>query len=140
MLASRARRDYPDAILPSKPCIRCGCLIDLMAEGRSHSNRAKPSTRKRRADSQLCADCARQRGYRHKWSAEALATRDGTDCGICGQPVDMASRWPDQMCPSVDHVISRADGGTDDPSNLQLAHLRCNHRKSKRSHWTADMN
>ena len=130
-------KDFPDAVLQSKPCQRCGADIDLMSPGRTRSNRAKDSSRKRRADSALCADCRRQRGYRHKWSAQALAARDGTDCGICLEPVDMTLSWPNLDCPSVDHIVSRADGGTDDPANLQLAHLRCNHRKSKRSHWMA---
>jgi 5-methylcytosine-specific restriction endonuclease McrA len=62
----------------------------------------------------------------------ALAERDGTDCSICGDPVDMSiSRNDDfKMCPSIDHVIPRSRGGTDDPSNLALAHLSCNCRKS----------
>ena len=67
--------------------------IDLFAPGRDANG--KPTNRKRRADSKMCADCARQRKYRHGWSAHALATRDGTDCGICGEPVDMDLRWPE---------------------------------------------
>lgn len=31
--------------------------------------------------------------------------------------------------PSIDHVISRSDGGSDLPSNLQLLHFVCNVRK-----------
>ncbi len=33
---------------------------------------------------------------------------------------------------SVDHIIPHAKGGTDDPSNLQAAHMTCN--KSKNAH------
>ena len=136
MLASRARRGYPDATRPSRPCARCARPIDLLAAGVTHSSRRKRSSRKRRADTRLCADCKRQNGYRHHWSVQALAARDGAACKLCRQPVDMGLRSPDPMSPSVDHLISRADGGTDDPANLQLAHLTCNHQKSRRSGWT----
>lgn len=134
MLESRSRREFPDAIRPSKPCALCGVLIDLFAPGVGSGGVL--SARKRRADSSLCADCRRQNGYRHHWSTQALAARDGTDCRICGGSVDMTLRSPDPMSPSVDHVVSRSDGGSDDPTNLQLAHLTCNHRKSRRSGWT----
>lgn len=128
------RRGLP--VLQAKACARCGCVIDLLAPGIRHGSHVKPSTRKRRADTRLCVDCARQRSYRHRWSAQALASRDGLSCGICGDDVDMALRWPDVLSPSVDHVVARADGGSDDPSNLQLAHLYCNFVKNKRSRWT----
>lgn len=62
-----------------------------------------------------------------------LAQRDGTDCGICGGPVDMSLRKADsRMCASIDHIVPRAHGGTNDPANLQLAHLQCNAVKSDR--------
>lgn len=42
-------------------------------------------------------------------------------CYICGKP----------GADSVDHVIPKARGGTDDPSNLRPAHLHpCNRAKS----------
>jgi 5-methylcytosine-specific restriction endonuclease McrA len=46
-----------------------------------------------------------------------------TVCHICGQP-------PTADDPFVlDHVVARAYGGTDDPSNLAAAHKSCNGRK-----------
>jgi 5-methylcytosine-specific restriction endonuclease McrA len=59
-----------------------------------------------------------------------LARRDGSDCGICGEVVDLAATG--DLGPSVDHIIPRAKGGSNDPSNLQLAHMRCNRLKSDR--------
>lgn len=44
----------------------------------------------------------------------------------------MDAHRPDPLCPSVDHIIARANGGTNDPANLQLAHLWCNQVKSDR--------
>lgn len=120
----------------ARPCVKCGSAIDLIGPGVVHSTASQPSSRKRRSDSCLCADCARQRRYRHGHSAQALAARDGAVCQLCAQPVDMTLRKPDPASPSVDHIVARADGGTDDPANLQLAHLTCNQQKSKRSNWT----
>lgn len=134
MRESRSRREYADASRPTKPCALCGAEMDLLAPGVGKNG--QPGSRKRRADSSLCADCRRQNGYRHHYSVQALAARDGMACAICGELVDMTFRVPDPLSPSVDHIVSRADGGSDDPSNLQLAHLTCNHRKSRRSGWT----
>ena len=109
----------------SKICIRCGTTIDLFARGKSG--------RKRRADVRLCEVCKKAKYLRHGMSVNELAARDGTDCGICGEPVDMGARYPNPSGPSVDHVLPVARGGSDDPANLQLSHLRCNHVKSSRT-------
>lgn len=39
---------------------------------------------------------------------------------------DKNLRHPDPMCASLDHVIPVSEGGTSDPRNLRLTHLRCN--------------
>jgi 5-methylcytosine-specific restriction endonuclease McrA len=80
----------------------------------------------------MCDHCRRAKYTRHKASVSVLANRDGTDCGICGEPVDMTIRMPDLMSASVDHIYPYARGGSHDPSNLQLAHNICNRRKSAR--------
>lgn len=56
----------------------------------------------------------------------SIAQRDKFRCGICDQPVDMALKNPDPQCASLDHVVPLANGGTHDPANLRLTHLRCN--------------
>lgn len=55
-----------------------------------------------------------------------IVVRDGTDCRLCGEPVDMALAYPDPRSRSVDHITPLSKGGAHDPSNCQLAHLRCN--------------
>lgn len=105
-------------------CVACGCSIDLTASGK-RGQRIKSSVK-------LCRRCVWDYD-KYKMSARELAVRDGTNCGICGEAVDMSLRRADSlMCPSVDHVIPRSRGGTHEPDNLQLAHLLCNHRKSDR--------
>lgn len=102
-------------------CIACGVEISLTERGKGGQ--------RRKACTKLCRPC-RQDYRKYKLSARELARRDGTDCGICGEPVDMDLRRSESyMCPSVDHVIPRALGGTHEPENLQLAHLRCNQLK-----------
>ena len=58
-----------------------------------------------------------------------LAERDGTQCGICRKPVDLrlksGTRGSD-LGPSVDHIVPRSEGGSDDPANLRLTHWGCN--------------
>lgn len=57
----------------------------------------------------------------------ALAMRNGTNCYLCGQPLDPA----DPM--QIEHRKPRAAGGTDDLDNLALAHASCNQAKGTRS-------
>lgn len=105
-------------------CVACGIKIDLTAL----TKRGK----RRNATTKFCRPC-KQDYSKYKMSARELAERDGTDCGICGEPVDMALSRADGLdCPSVDHVLPRSRGGSHDPENLQLAHLRCNMAKSDR--------
>lgn len=56
-------------------------------------------------------------------------------CGICGDPIDddLTGRDPDG--PTVDHILPRHAGGSDDPQNLQAAHRRCNEAKAGRIPW-----
>lgn len=95
-----------------------------------------------------CAGCGVEctrpatKGQRPKWCAECrllsrdwvpvrvrreVYVRDGWACWLCEEPVDREligthSEWR----PSLDHVVPRSKGGTDDPENLRLAHLWCN--------------
>ena len=47
-------------------------------------------------------------------------------CWICGGGIDRAGPAAGPWAASVDHVLPRARGGTNDPANLRLAHRRCN--------------
>lgn len=72
---------------------------------------------------------------RHQWSRRRLQKiidRGDRNCGICGSVVDLSLVHPHPMSASVDHVIPRALGGTNDPTNLQLAHFDCNVIKGDR--------
>jgi 5-methylcytosine-specific restriction endonuclease McrA len=62
---------------------------------------------------------------------EAIASRDGWICKLCGQPVDPKINigwWRG----TSDHIIPRSLGGTRAFSNLQLAHAICNERRGNK--------
>jgi len=61
-----------------------------------------------------------------------IAERDGYRCGICHRKVNMKLVWPHVRSPSIDHVVPLSLGGVHDPTNAQLAHLRCNLTKGIR--------
>lgn len=58
-----------------------------------------------------------------------IAEASGWCCGICRDPVDPSLKHPDPGYGSIDHIVPLASGGSNDPENLQLAHLVCNLRK-----------
>jgi hypothetical protein len=66
------------------------------------------------------------------YTRQDIIDRDGLDCGLCGEPVDLKLKHPDPASPSIDHVLPISLDGPDILANVQLAHLRCNIRKSNR--------
>lgn len=57
---------------------------------------------------------------------QAVISRDGLRCGLCGEAVP-----PDDV--HIDHVQPVSKGGNDDPDNLQVSHALCNMRKGNRT-------
>lgn len=116
--ACRLRRHHPT----TTQCVGCGDPIDLTERGK-RGQRKKVSVK-------FCRRCKAEYN-KYSLTTQQLAERDGTSCGICGEPVDLTLRKAEStMCASVDHILPRALGGTHDPENLQLAHLYCNQVKS----------
>lgn len=64
-----------------------------------------------------------------------LVDRDGDRCGICGRRVDITLKSGtrgSRRGPSVDHIVPRSLGGSDDLENLRLTHWGCNQKRSNR--------
>lgn len=59
----------------------------------------------------------------------AIYERDVWKCQLCGKRVGKKFPPSHNRAPSLDHIVPRSLGGSDDPSNLQLAHRICNSRK-----------
>lgn len=56
----------------------------------------------------------------------SLYERDSWICHLCGELVDRESGPNGDYAPSLDHLVPRAHGGSDDPDNLKTAHRICN--------------
>jgi 5-methylcytosine-specific restriction endonuclease McrA len=56
--------------------------------------------------------------------------RDGWVCQLCLEPVDPKLPARNPMCATLDHVIPMEEGGPHLKTNVQLAHLTCNSKKS----------
>ncbi len=61
--------------------------------------------------------------------AEHIGERDGWTCWLCGHRVDPFAPSGSPSSPTVDHVVPRSRGGSNDDTNLRLAHRRCNGRR-----------
>lgn len=69
-----------------------------------------------------------------KFTAQDVLNVYGSDCHICGQPIDLqaprqAGKPGWQLGLHLDHVISLADGGGNILANVKPAHAICNLRK-----------
>lgn len=62
----------------------------------------------------------------------AIYKRDDYVCYLCGEPCDLAADYNADHAPSLDHVLPRSAGGSDDVWNLRTAHRICNTRKRDR--------
>jgi 5-methylcytosine-specific restriction endonuclease McrA len=99
-----------------RPCLDCHRLIATGSRCRPCAN-----ARQRAYDASRGGPAAR--GYGHAWRkvrAQILA-RDRYRCAYCGGPAG-----------SVDHVLSKVDGGSDDPSNLVASCKSCNTAQENR--------
>jgi len=57
-----------------------------------------------------------------------LLKRDGNVCGICKLEI------VDEL-PTIDHIVEKILGGTDNNKNLRLAHKMCNENRGKET-WS----
>lgn len=63
---------------------------------------------------------------------ETLRNQDGDLCQLCLKPIDFTLPIRTPMSRSVDHIVPSYAGGSDDLTNLWLAHLVCNQKKGAR--------
>jgi hypothetical protein len=124
--ASAARRVLTK---PDRNCVWCSATM--------------PKTM--RADAKFCSEQCNSRAHqavRRIWreagipkgdipfaSRMELAQRDGLVCHLCGEKLSLATKHPEPMYASIDHVLPLARGGRNELPNLKLAHLVCNLRK-----------
>jgi 5-methylcytosine-specific restriction endonuclease McrA len=93
--------------------------------------------------------CIDPSGEARGWR-EALLTflrdRDGDKCQLCrgrrgpirwGMSTGPKGATP--YGPSIDHIIPRTKGGTDDPDNLRLTHWVCNRRRRNHEDYATQL-
>lgn len=68
----------------------------------------------------------------------AIYERDRWVCQLCGRRVGRSYPANHRRAPSLDHIIPRSLGGSDEPDNLQLSHRLCNSLKSDGTYAAAD--
>lgn len=69
--------------------------------------------------------------FRRQQTKAYLAERDGDRCHLCHKPIDLELAYPHSRSASIDHLVPVADGGSNDATNLALAHLACNIRRGR---------
>lgn len=92
-------------------------LSRLSPEAKSQTNRQKMHRRR----------LAGWRAQKGRW--RIIGERDGWRCWLCQTDVNPNIIAPDPLSPSVDHVVPLSRGGSDEDSNLRLAHFSCNARR-----------
>lgn len=70
-----------------------------------------------------------------KYTEDEIFAKWGTDCHICGEPVDLTAPrqvgiqgW--EMGLHLEHVLALSKGGADTPDNVRPSHGICNLRKN----------
>lgn len=95
----------------------------------SEWSRANPKGRRRTFCSERCSKQANRSRGRWKCSPakrRAVYVRDGGRCHLCEQVVEQQLPPGDPWSVTLDHLLPRSAGGTDELENLALAHLWCN--------------
>lgn len=87
---------------------------------------------RRKYCSRACRPKARSNTFSSRVMLLRLTERDGWTCALCGEEIDPSYYHPHALSGTVDHIVAVKNGGTDDLSNLQAAHFRCNVRKGAR--------
>lgn len=72
------------------------------------------------------------------YTVDELLERDGEDCVLCGEPLDLTFSWPDPKAPTVEHLECLAWGTAgDEPLNVGVSHWECNNQRKDRPHPAA---
>lgn len=92
------------------PCLDCGAP----SSGRTRCTRCH--TRRQQSRDRRRGSVTQRFGSGWTRISRRIIERDHGLCWICGQP----------GADTTDHIIPRANGGTNDEHNLAAAHKRCN--------------
>lgn len=139
------KREDPGPVLgpkyiPPRDCLKCG---DPIYHPKPNQKRHGECSRRHHiARTMELYEAAYSTGrvrQAMRWRYELvgyLRDRDGDDCALCGDRMDFTvttgARGESDEGPTIDHIVPRSLGGSNDLANLQLAHWRCNRAKGNR--------
>ncbi len=67
---------------------------------------------------------------------QAYFRRDRGLCQYCNEPIDLSDDLNSgSRALSIEHIVQRAKGGSDYPSNIRIVHVACNKSSSDRDLW-----
>lgn len=112
--------------VPQHQCAECGAPCG------SYATYCRGCAKSRRLAHFQRKNLVRRAGGDEPMSVAELGERDRWRCHLCRRAVNQDLRHPHRMSASRDHLIPVADGGTNDPANLALAHWICNVRRGTR--------
>ena len=111
-------------------CYECGGVFGPYKERKSKwlCDVCRPVARARAAkDINRRKNSKRRRAaLGEKYSFRQIAERDGWRCHLCGKKVPDRPHEGRPLDGEIDHLVPVSAGGVDDPSNVALAHRRCN--------------
>lgn len=139
------RRAAEGTPIAYRDCVICGAgfVVNLLTAGRSRivcsttcrsrRNWSTPAGKKVRQASKDRRRARKRDAYVADVDRLAIFERDGWRCQLCRKPVRRNAKVPDDMAPTIDHVVPLSEGGTHEPRNCQLACFRCNSLKGNRA-------
>ena len=106
--------------MPLRPCLDCGAPT-------TNGTRCPPCASARNRQRDKHRGNRHKRGYTSAWAR--IATQVTTTIGQC---IDCGHQGSKDNPLTADHIIPKAAGGTDHPSNLTARCRRCNSAKGGR--------
>lgn len=116
---------------PSHTCGECGEEFNGRAERKFCSLRCATLAQGGDPDNPGPRD-SRPRNWISEEDRRAVFEKAGWCCAICETAMRPDFGYLHDLYPTLDHILPRSRGGSDDPSNLQPAHRICNLRKGAR--------
>lgn len=65
-----------------------------------------------------------------KVHAQAVLSRDGNKCWLCGNNIDLTLDKDHPLALSIDHIVPKSRGGSNSLYNMAASHRVCNETKS----------
>lgn len=109
--------------MPRRPCIEVRCPL-LAQPGKARCSVHEAELQRAKWQRNPNRDMAYRR------AKAAVAKHLPIPCALCGQPITHLGH--DRWSLTFDHIVSVADGGTNDLSNLRPAHKSCNSARGRR--------